>query len=387
MSEADAIPVDPGSIPGSVVFFDPYPHVMGGAQTVTLAVAQQLQHRGFDVRIVAPSDGALMQAARSEGIPSTIVPVPDALAVYGHQTLGWAQLQAAVALPKAWLRVARSLRPKPAVVHATDLRGAILAGPPARALGIPVVWHLHLTEPEPVLNWVAGLFATTALTPSREALTVMPQRVQRRGRVLHNGVPRDVLTAPVVRYAQPLVVSAARICAQKGIDVLAEAAAMLQTEVPEFRIRVYGAVQHGWEGYDAKIRQRLDDLGLQERFELAGVVDRPAHQWSEASVYVQPSRREGLPLAVVEAMATGLPVVASAVGGMTEVVEHGVTGLLVPPENPEALASALSQLLRDPARCKRMGEEGRDRVTRLYSMDSMVDQLLGLYGGLTNRRS
>lgn len=361
------------------MFFDPYPHVMGGAQAVTFAVAQQLRKRGVDVKVVAPSDGALMEVVRASGIPSVIVEVPESLSVYGHRTQGRGRLRAAVDLPRAWWRVARSFRPRPAIVHATDLRGAILAGPPARFLRIPFVWHLHLTEPEPRLNWVAGVFASAALTPSHEALTVMPRRVRRRGRVLYNGLPDDALTVPPARFHQPLVVSAARICSQKGIDVLAEAGAILATEMPDARIRVYGAVQHGWEQYDLDVRRRLGELGLHDTFELAGFVDHPARHWADASVYVQPSRREGLPLAVVEAMATGLPVVASAVGGIGEVVEHGVTGLLVPPEDPEALARALVELLGDPQRCRRMGEEGRERVARRYSMSAMVDQLLDLY--------
>ena len=364
------------------MFFDPYPHVIGGGQIVTLSIARELMRRGVGVRIVTTEDGEFVRAASESNLPVSIVRMPSALGVYGHETVGGARLRAAAALPLAWRRMGREMHPRPAVVHVTDLRGLILAGAPARARRVPVVWHLHLTEPEPALNRLAGLFASMALTPSGEALSVLPRAVQRKGRVLHNGIPPEALNEPPARLEEPLVVTAGRISPQKGIDVLAEATSLLSRDVPEVKVRVFGARQLGWEGYHAGLVDRIAELGLGSRFELAGFVDRPAAQWGAASVYAQPSRREGLPLAVVEAMAAGLPVVASDVGGLSEVVEHGTTGLLVPPDDPHALAEALHELLSDRERSRAMGQAGRARVEQLYTMSSMVDRLIDLYRGL-----
>ena len=365
------------------MFFDPYPHVIGGAQIVTLSIARELRRRGVEVRIVTTEDGEFVRAARGSNLPISIVKMPPTLGVYGHETVGFARLRAAAALPFAWRRMVREMHPRPAVLHATDLRGLILAGAPARARGVPVVWHLHLTEPEPALNRLAGMFATMALTPSAEALSVLPRAVQRKGRVLHNGIPPEALTEPSARFEEPLVVTAGRISPQKGIDVLVEAASLLSRDCPEAKVRVFGAQQVGWERYHSGLVDRIGELELGGRFELAGFVERPAAEWGAASVYVQPSRREGLPLAVVEAMAAGLPVVASDVGGLSEVVEHGTTGLLVPPDDPQALAKALRELLTDPDRARAMGQAGRTRVEQLYTMSSMVDRLIDLYRGLT----
>jgi glycosyltransferase involved in cell wall biosynthesis len=365
-----------------VAFFDPYPHVLGGAQVVTLAVAGELRRRGIGARVLTTGEGPLVSRARADGIQCSLVKLPPALAVYGHRTVGTPRIQAVAALPIAWTRVARALRPRPAVVHVTDLRGALLAGPPARARGLPVVWHLHLTEPEPALNWVAGIFASKALTPSRQALSVLPRRVRRRGEVLYNGVPADLLRLPTARFEEPLVVTAGRISPQKGLDVLAHATALLAKQMPGVRVHVYGGPQPGWEGHYAQLRQQVTDLKLESTFRLNGFVEEPARHWASASVYTQPSRREGLPLAVVEAMAIGLPVVATTVGGLPEVVEHGRTGLLVGPDDPEALARALAELLGDPDRARRMGAAGRERVERLYSTAAMVDRLVEVYGAL-----
>lgn len=365
------------------MFFDPYPHVIGGGQIVTLAIARELKRRGVEVRIVTTGDGELVRAASESDLPVSIVKMPSALRVYGHETVGGARLRAAAALPLAWRCMGREMSPKPAVVHATDLRGLILSGAPARARGIPVVWHLHLTEPEPALNRLAGILANMALTPSAEALSVLPRAVQRKGRVLHNGIPPEALAEPPARLEEPLVVTAGRIVPQKGIDLLVETTSLLRREVPDVKVRVFGAQQFGWESYHAEVVDRISELGLGSSFELAGFVDRPAAHWGAASVYAQPSRREGLPLAVVEAMACGLPVVASDVGGLSEVVEHGITGLLVPPDDPQALAKALLELLSDREGSRSMGQAGRARVEQLYTMSSMVDQLIDIYLGLT----
>lgn len=365
---------------GGIVFFDPYPKVIGGAQVVTLAVAEELQQRDVGVRILTTGGGALIDSARDAGLPNGIVEMPAPLRTYGHATVGSARLAAAASLPLAWWRMSRALRPRPAVVHVTDLRGLILAGPPARTLGIPVVWHLHATEPEPLLNSIGSFLATVALTPSQKVVSSLPPLVRRRCRVLRNGVPGSALDAPPARFEEQLVVSAGRISAEKGVDVLLEATVQLLQSVPDARVRVYGGVQPGWEDYHRRLVQRIDDEGLREQFELAGFVESPSMDWTQASLYVQPSRREaGLSLAVVEAMASGLPVVATSVGGLPEVVEDGVTGLLVNPEDPAALARGISDLLLDPDRSRRLGQAGRQRVASLYSMGEMVDSLMKLY--------
>jgi len=96
-------------------------------------------------------------------------------------------------------------------------------------------------------------------------------------------------------------------------------------------------------------------------------------------VFVLGSRREGIADTVLEAMAAGLPVVATDVGGNGELVEHGVTGFLVPPQSPDALASALSNYLADPELARRHGAAGRRRIEAHFSIDAMVARYAGLY--------
>ena len=101
--------------------------------------------------------------------------------------------------------------------------------------------------------------------------------------------------------------------------------------------------------------------------------------WRQADVFAMPSRREGLGVAALEASASGCAVVASRVGGLAEIVESGVSGMLVPPEDPLALAGALGALIRDPAKCARLASAARARVETLYRADAMVLAYEALY--------
>jgi glycosyltransferase involved in cell wall biosynthesis len=103
-------------------------------------------------------------------------------------------------------------------------------------------------------------------------------------------------------------------------------------------------------------------------------------------IFVLPSLNEGMGRVLVEAMATGLPIVASRVGGIPDLVKHGENGLLVPPADEGALERAISDLLSDEARRKRMGETGK-RICRPYSIEAMVEKIDDLYSRLVEERS
>jgi sugar transferase (PEP-CTERM/EpsH1 system associated) len=169
------------------------------------------------------------------------------------------------------------------------------------------------------------------------------------------GLPRDAVVAGVV----------GRLDERKGHRYFLEAFALLAGREPALRGLVVG---EGREG--AAIEARHAALGLGERVRLLGYWPSLAEALAATDVFVLPSLMEGHPLAVLEAMAAGKPVVATRVGGNPEAVEDGVTGLLVPPRDPEALANAIATLARDPERARLMGREGRRRVEQRFSLDS-----------------
>src|SRR5262249_32468661 len=127
------------------------------------------------------------------------------------------------------------------------------------------------------------------------------------------------------------------------------------------------------------IRQRVADLGLSERVSLLGVRRDVPQLLAAADVFVLASEREGLPIAALEAMAAGKPVVATAVGDLPRLVQDGRTGRIVPPGHANALADALQEVLSAPADAVKMGLRGRTIVARDYGLDSMIARHEAIY--------
>jgi glycosyltransferase involved in cell wall biosynthesis len=174
----------------------------------------------------------------------------------------------------------------------------------------------------------------------------------------------------------------------KGVDVLVDALGLLRADFPRLKLIQVGAPENLSDTYRTdELKQRASRAGVADRILWLGLRNDVPDLLGCADIYCLPSRSEGLPLAVLEAMEAGLPVVGSAVGGVAEAVEHGRTGLLVPSESPQALAQAVASLLRDPARRIRMGEEGRRVVHEHFSVDRQSRTLVDLYETLWRRVS
>jgi glycosyltransferase involved in cell wall biosynthesis len=192
-------------------------------------------------------------------------------------------------------------------------------------------------------------------------------------RVIPNGVP-DVPLEPLPRPAEGVIVgSIGRLEPQKGYDVLVRAL----SSVPEVTVVLVG---------DGSERERLGrlagELGVDERVLFPGWSEEARRQLSTFDLFVLPSRFEALPLVLIEAMLAELPVVASDVGSVPEVVEDGVTGLLVAADDPVALAEALSSLVADPQRRRDLGKRGRARALEHFDADAMVRAYERLYDEL-----
>lgn len=165
--------------------------------------------------------------------------------------------------------------------------------------------------------------------------------------------------------------SLGRLHPDKGYDVLIDALALLARARPEIEGRLEVII--GGEGDErAALAARAQALGVRH-LRLPGFQESPAEFLSNLDGYVQPSRAEGLCIAAHEAMAAGLPVIVSAVGEMPLTVRSGRHGLVVRPDDPDALASAISDLLRDRDRAARMGEEARKHVVSKFSQQAFLD--------------
>lgn len=205
-----------------------------------------------------------------------------------------------------------------------------------------------------------------------------------RIRVIPNGVDTEVFSPRQgaldgylladLQLSRPVLLTVGRLAEAKDHLNLLEAAALLRQRRKEFSVLVVG---------DGELRGRLeemrDSLGLSRQVVFAGTRSDVSAILRSCDIFVLPSKREGLPMVVLEAMASGVPVVATTAGGIDEVITDQKNGLLVPTENPESLAQALESLLDDSATARRLGNSGRETAVRLYSLKKIAAQYALLY--------
>jgi glycosyltransferase involved in cell wall biosynthesis len=281
----------------------------------------------------------------------------------------------------AHVRAFRALRPD--IVHANlrtpwTCQYGVLAGLLAPGAGVVAVEHLPLPTTDLVQRrfkrMLSGRLAAHVAVGTRAARLVEEYAGLRAGsiRVIHNGLP-DIELDPAPRaFAGPVVGSLGRLDVQKGYDVLLHALAELDG---------VSALLVG----DGPERPRLErlaaELGVSDRVEITGWRDDARSFLASIEVFCLPSRYEGFPLSIVEAMLAGRPVVATDVGSVGEAVLDGETGLLVAPDDPGALGRALRTAL-EPATAARLGAAGRALARERFTLDVMVAAYEALYDSI-----
>jgi glycosyltransferase involved in cell wall biosynthesis len=172
-----------------------------------------------------------------------------------------------------------------------------------------------------------------------------------------------------------------RLRTRKAVAVLVEAFAAVVRQRPQARLVLLGDGEQR-----AALEAQIARLGIGAAVDLAGAVPRAATvEWlRRADVFCLPSTYEGFPLAILEAMAEGLPVVATRVAGVPEAVEDGASGLLVPPEDDRALAAALLALLGDAERRRAFGARGRALLAERFAIDAICARHLALFARLSD---
>jgi L-malate glycosyltransferase len=354
---------------------------LAGGQVVALELMRGARAAGWVVVAVTPGNGPFVERARAQQA-SVRSYVP-----------GRALDAAAI------LRLSKLLREeRPDLLHTHALfAGNLAARVAGRIAGVPIVAHAHVEDDwrRGPAGWVQQrLDALTArlcrrvVAVSGELREVLARRGYPEDRliVIENGaaasprpgteevaaVRRELGLAP----GAPVVTSVARLCEVKGQRQLIEALALLP---PETCLLLVGEdLEHGGS-YLQLLRAEARRLEVGDRVVFAGRRTDVPLLLAASDVFALASALEGMPISVIEAMASARPVVATAVGGVPELVVDGETGILLPTRTPEALAGAIGGLLADPERARTLGAAGHCRFEAEFTSARMVARVLDLY--------
>jgi glycogen(starch) synthase len=227
-------------------------------------------------------------------------------------------------------------------------------------------------------DWVTGK-ATAVLSQARQ---LVPE-ITPRSSVIQNGLEEPLLVPQSLPFNNPILLCLGRLTYQKGFDIALGAFAPLAARFPGLRMTIAG------DGHDRlQLESQAADMGLKEAVDFIGWVppEQVPQLINTATIIVMPSRWEGLPSVALQAAMMARPIVATPVGGLSEVVVHQQTGLLVPPDDHSSLAQAIAFLLERPEAAVQMGQSARRRVQEAFGWERCVDAYDALYRKLGRQR-
>jgi len=336
--------------------------IVGGMETCVAALIGHLPRDRFTVSAVCPYEGEVADALRAAGADVLVLPMPD--------DPPWSSIQAGCAFVRA---------AGVDVLHAHLPNAHVLAGLIGRLAGRPVLATLHgrqLQAADLEVHRAAGTFVHTVCRHSyyqalgmgvdARALSCIPNGVDTQR--YQPGESRGALRASLgLEPSVPLVGFVGRLSPEKAPEVFVRAALLLRHLAPEAHCVICG---------DGPLRESLqaqvERMQLEGRVHFVGLRRDMPEVYRALDVCVCTSNSEGMPLALMEAMASALPVVATRVGGVPDLVEHGRTGWLVGPRDYEGAAQAIARLLAHDDERHGMGRRARERAVQHFALDESI---------------
>jgi mannosyltransferase len=276
---------------------------------------------------------------------------------------------------------------------------------------MPLIWHARRNDEMIVgvvlraLGWPLRLVFTSAAQRHHTWITrwlirqmdaviatsdISASFLKRESVVVMHGVDTDAYAPPADRAAafaesglpgRYAIGCFGRVRAQKGSDVFVEAMCRLLPRYPDFTAVMVGAIVPEQQAFANELKKRIATAGLQPRIVITGelAIEEVQRWYQRLTIYAFTSRNEGFGLTLIEAMSAGNALVASRAGAAERVIENGVTGVLTPPGDADALVAALEPLMSDPASAAAMGERARARVLEKFSLDAEASAIANVY--------
>jgi L-malate glycosyltransferase len=366
------------ALPHVLLVLDQFPRTLGGGERVVLNLAALLPKYGYRASILTFSVHPECAALKSPPCPIYVLPL--------QRTYDLTALRAAFEL-RQFLKLQQVQ-----IVHTFFESSDLWAGFVTKSMSkAKLIWSRRDMG---ILRTRKHNIAYRLMAGAPDAVFAVSDQVRRhcievdridsaRVQTIYNGVNLahwNAASRPAKAPGELLVTTIGNIRRVKGHDIFVKAAAAIIPRFPNVSFSIAGDILEA--DYFLELQALVRDLNLSDRFHFVGGITNLGEYLSTADIFVLPSRSEGFSNAIVEAMAAALPVVATSVGGNAEAVEDGVTGLLVPSEDPAALSVAITRLLSDPSQARTMGIAGKALAAEIFTTEAMMNRITAVYRDL-----
>jgi glycosyltransferase involved in cell wall biosynthesis len=327
----------------------------------------------WDAHVIVPEEGELLWKLKRNGIETSVISLPP---------LRPRAARSALRSITAYLRLARDKRPR--LIYANGSRAAFYAGLTAKSLGLPVVWHCRVAQRDLLLDPLLCTLSTRIIANSHATAARFSRFFKPKVKVVHNGIDIRWITDETFLKTEPvkkdwkilLVVS--RISKSKRHDVSLKAFEHVALSNPKIHLVCIGPEDKLEPEYWASLREKSRQSPFSARIHWVGPVDDIRPWYRTASILLLPSVNESFGRVLVEAMACGVPVVASRSGGVPEIVRDGQDGILVEPGKADLMAEAISRVLEDDDLRRRFSMSAIEQA-KLFSLDVHVKRMVQLF--------
>jgi glycosyltransferase involved in cell wall biosynthesis len=349
---------------------------LGGTETMILRFLDKVDQQQFEVFVGAFFPGGeFLYEAEKRGARSVLFKIKNAIDIFS-----------------AFIRLFRYLKKnKIDIVHLygfwTNIGGRIAA----KLAKTPIIICGQRTEDKwrkpfhSRLDWITSRWVDlyiSVFNKGKELLISRDRIPERKIVVIHNGIDMNWANSiqknnwnlPISERLFPTIGMVAAFNHFKAHNALIQAAPKILEKFPHAKFILSG------DGYTKKkASEMINDMCLTSQFIMPGFVKDIRQILIQLDIFVLATHSEGLPVSVLEAMSMGIPVVASNIGGIPELMENGKTGILVESNNSEKLSSAIIEILENPGKAKQMSEAAKERVRRNFTIEKMVGQLTSIY--------
>lgn len=345
---------------------------LGGGEHSYLDLISHLPEE-YPVIAMVPSEDVLSKRTRERGISTVIGPLPRINPAYIRQ----------MARSIGWLRnICKAERVN--LIYTNGSRAAFYGGAVGCLCSIPVIWHCRVSEPDPYLDFILIRMVDRVVANSKATALRFSSHFQGKIDVVYNGFDLEWLRDPNVTKPELIkddwisILVVARVSRWKRHDLILSAFEKIAIAEKNSHLICVGEKDHSEPDWWDELQEKTENSPFSGRIHWIGVVDDIRPWYRAASMMILPSTNEPFGRVVVEAMASGVPVIATRSGGIPEIVTHMQNGMLVPENDADAIFKAVMKILQDESLKKRLAEEGLKNAKR-FNMDLHIEKMVKVF--------